>query len=480
MARTRRKRMDRTTQIVLIAFLFVSVVTAVLAFIWVRNQIVSIANRPLDGSGSQAGNVNQPAGNEEEQYSSVPTPNGPLQRQNDPTPVPWDGKSRITLLVMGLDLRDWEDGTDVPRTDSMILVSVDPQSGTAGMLSIPRDTWVSVPGMGKNKINTAYRWGEVYQLPGGGPALAMQTVEDFLAIPIDYYAMIDFNAFVGFIDEMGGLDMHIREEIVVDPIGPGNTRTLEPGVQTLDGATALAYARQRYTGNDDFDRSERQQEVIMAIRDQVLQFNMLPTLISKSPRLYQKLSAGIRTNLTMTQIVQLARLALDISKENIKRGVISSPLQVEQTINPEDGQAILVPNAEQIRLLRDEVFASVSNPAQPKPTAVPPQPTKTGDPAEMIKVEKARVIIKNGTATSGLASDTGRMLKELGINVVDEENAGGKFEKTTIYDFTGNPFTVRYLLETMKLSQNRVVSSSDPNAAADIVIILGKDWSVQE
>ena len=98
----------------------------------------------------------------------------------------------------------------------------------------------------------------------------MKTVEQFLGVPVNYYALIDFNSFVKFIDELGGADMKIRKEITVDPIGPGNTRTLEAGSQTLDGATLLAYARKRYTENDDFDRSARQQEVIMAIRKQIL------------------------------------------------------------------------------------------------------------------------------------------------------------------------------------------------------------------
>ena len=127
-------------------------------------------------------------------------------------------------------------------------------------------------------------------------------------------------AFVRFIDELGGLDMHIREEITVDPIGPGNTRTLEPGVQTLDGATTLAYARMRYTEGGDFDRSARQMEVIMALRDQILNFNQLPTLIAKSPKLYQELASGIRTNLTLDQVVQLALLAAKIDTRKDQTG----------------------------------------------------------------------------------------------------------------------------------------------------------------
>ena len=95
-----------------------------------------------------------------------------------PEAIPWDGASRVNVLVMGLDYRDWISGEGAPRTDTMILASVDPLSKTVSILSIPRDLWVSIPGFEEPaRINVAYRFGETYQLPGGGPELAMNTVE---------------------------------------------------------------------------------------------------------------------------------------------------------------------------------------------------------------------------------------------------------------------------------------------------------------
>lgn len=470
MARARKKQLDQTTLILLIAFAVAAMITAVLAVIWMRNLISSWTNTPLDQIPAASSGEQNPGAN-------IQAPSGPLQSSAYPTPIPWDGKSRFTMLLMGLDFRDWAEDSDIPRTDSMLLLSIDPAAHTAGILSIPRDTWVNIPEMGSHKINTAYRWGELYKMPGGGPGMAMQAVEDLIGLPVDYYALVDFNAFIRLIDEMGGLDMHIREEIVVDPIGPGNTRTLEPGVQTLDGATALAYARQRDTANDDFDRSERQQEVIMAVREQVLQFNMLPTLIAKAPQLYQEVAAGVSTNLTLSQIIQLARLAAEIPKENIRRGVISPPLQVESTINPADGQAILVPKPDQIRILRDEVLAS-------SPSVVPviakTTVSATETPEASIEDENARVLIKNGAAVPGLASETGKMLKAEGINIIGEENADDQFSNTTIYDFTGNPATVKILQDKLSVPDSRVINRSDPNASADIEVILGLDWASRE
>jgi polyisoprenyl-teichoic acid--peptidoglycan teichoic acid transferase len=468
----RRSSPDRVTLIVLISFLIVATITAVLAFVWARSFFASWTMTNLPGAPEIAGGQSsgQTPGEEGSTSENVPAPTGPLQNETDPTPVPWDGASRVTILLMGLDFRDWE-ANEVPRTDTMILFSVDPVSKTAGMLSVPRDMWVNIPGTGYNKINTAYRWGELYKLPGGGPGLAMKTVEEFLGVPINYYAQIDFMAFVRFIDELGGLDMHIKEEITVDPIGPGNTRTLEPGVQTLDGATTLAYARMRYTEGGDFDRSSRQMEVIMALRDQILNFNQLPTLIAKSPKLYQELASGIRTNLTLDQVVQLALLAAQVDTEKIKQGIIGPPKQVEFATNPEDGQAILIPVPDQIRILRDEVFAT-GGPVGPEAVA--------GDPAELMKAENARVVVSNGTSTAGLASKTSELLRGEGVNVVGENNAEQSAGVTTIYDYTGKPYTIKFLMERLNVPNSRIVNRFDPNAPADIEIVLGDDWGVQQ
>ena len=99
-------------------------------------------------------------------------------------PDPWSGNERVTILLMGIDQRDWESGEGAPRTDSMMLVTLDPVSKTAGMLSIPRDLWVEMPGYGHGRINTAYVLGEQDRLPGGGPELAIKTVEKFMGVPL--------------------------------------------------------------------------------------------------------------------------------------------------------------------------------------------------------------------------------------------------------------------------------------------------------
>ncbi len=274
------------------------------------------------------------------------------------TPQPWDGKARVTILLMGIDYRDWVAGEGSPRSDSMMLITIDPITMQAGMLSIPRDLWVEIPGFGFNRINAAYAFGEGYRLPGGGPALAVKTVERFIGVPIPYYAVIDFRAFERMIDELGGLDIEVDERIKISAIDR-HERWLEPGIHHLDGPDTLAYARVRKGAGADFGRAERQQQVIRTVLNHLVSLDMLPTLITRAPALYQELASGVRTNLTLEQMVSLAWLAVRVSQDNIRQGVIGPPKMVGFYTRP-NGAQVLRPVPDQIRQLRNTIFVETS------------------------------------------------------------------------------------------------------------------------
>ncbi|MCE1252130.1 MAG: LCP family protein [Anaerolineae bacterium] len=433
-----------------------------------------------------------------------------LKNQDDPDATVWDGNGRVTVLVMGLDSRDTEKG-EPARTDSMILFSMDPSTHTAGMLSIPRDLWVNIPGYYEDKLNTAYFKGEADGLPGGGPGLTVKTVEELTGMPINYFAEIDFDAFVKFIDEIGGVDIKVREEMVIDPIGPGNTIFLKPGTQTFNGAVALAYARARDTAHGDFDRAQRQQQVIMAVRDNVLNYYSLPKLVLKAPAIYNDLASGVRTNMSLQDAVRMAWAVQQIKIDDIHRGVIQEPDQATATLNIV-GQYVLIPDMEQIAVLRDQVFSSapleptpqvaqadpaagdtpedvpVDSPVEEvleptatevieEPTPIPtPEPPK--DPREAAKAERANVVILNGTSVVGLAARTHEFLMLKGIKVVEEGNSDNKLAYTELYVSTDKPDTISYLADLLKIPANRIFNqSASPDSQADITIILGSDWA---
>jgi hypothetical protein len=155
-----------------------------------------------------------------------------------------------------------------------------------------------------------------------------------------------------------------------------------------------------------------------------------------------------------------------LPEENIKRSVIG-PNQVEFATSF-DGQDILRPLYEEIRLLRDEVFTS-SGPVTPAATEA--------DPQKLMQAEDARVSVLNGTLTVGLASQTAAYLENQGIRVVDPGNAGEFYDYTTIIDYTGNPYTLNYLVELLNISSDRIYQSYDPQSQVDIVLLLGEDWA---
>ena len=393
-----------------------------------------------------------------------------------PLPAAWDGASRVTIMIVGVDYRDWVAGIGAPRSDTMILLTIDPVNKTAAMLSVPRDMWVNIPGFGYNKINAAYADGEGAKLPGGGPALAAKTLETFLGVDIQYYAEVDFQTFQSLIDNIGGIDVNVPAQITVDPLGQHNTTILQPGMNHLDGPLALAYARMRHTANDDLDRAGRQQQVILAIRDKVLSPGTFPKLVAQAPTIYNELSSGIKTNLTLDQALQLAVLAKDIPLNQIQKYVIDYTMCAPETVVISgQSQDILKPFPDKIRELVAKVFGTGTV-----------EPLASGDPTQLMQAENAKVLVVNGSGVNGAAQTTFDYLKSQGVNVVNFGNIADYPDayaypplpsRTMIIVHAGKPYVMKYLMSLMKFnSQSQIVVKFDPNASADIVLVVGADY----
>jgi len=380
----------------------------------------------------------------------------------------WDGGSRVTLLFIGLDERDWEAGQGAPRSDTMILFTIDPVSKTAGMLSIPRDMWVNIPGFGYSRINTAYSSGEGNKLPGGGPGLAVKTVEQFIGVPIQYYAQVDFKAFEEAIDAMGGLYLCPGERITIDPIGPKPPVKMGPECRDYWGYEVLGYARNRKTEGGDVDRANRQQKVVMALVDQVFSPQNFPTMVSKAPKIYAEAESGLRTNLTFDDALKLGVLLSQVPRESIKRGVIDyTMVTLDNVTLAGQNASIFKPIPDKIRVLRDEIFSA----------AGPLSPMATGDPAALMQEDAARVRVVNGTYTEGLPERTGNYLLTQGMQVVE---AGGYtdhlYDRTTIVMYGPKLYTLRYLMTVFGVNAtNQILFAPDAASTVDIEVRVGGD-----
>jgi LCP family protein required for cell wall assembly len=473
-------RLDRLTKIFLIAFVVAGAGTGAVAFGYVRQLVESSPSHSLPGLAIHEDTTTA--------EGEVVAPNAE-NIYNYTTPEGWDGASRVNILVMGLDARDWETGQGSPRTDTMMVLTFDPVTRTAGMLSIPRDLWVDIPGYGHERINNAYSFGERDRLPGGGAGLAMQTVEQLLGITINYYAQIDFRAFVRFIDIIGGVKIDIPSDIRVQVIGEDGTTLIPSGRQVLNGDLALGYARYRHCAQGqnnsercaedegDIDRGRRQQEVILAIRQQLARNDVRALVLNNLTQVYDAIASGINTNMSVQDALSLGWAVKDIDLGSIERAVIGPNAclveacvgddYVDEATSP-DGFSILKPITVNIRIIRDQVFSSGSSRS---PLAL------TSQDVDLMKMEAANVMVNNGSGNGGIADTTRAYLESQGMIIVSTGNADA-VDGTTIIDYTGNPYTVQYLANLMSVNSSHIFNRYDPNSTVDVEIIIGPEWAV--
>jgi polyisoprenyl-teichoic acid--peptidoglycan teichoic acid transferase len=409
------------------------------------------------------------------QVTSTPTstPEPELPEAELPT---WDGGSRINILFVGLRGGDPLEPDCPFCTDTLILLTVDPITKTAGMLSIPRDMWANIPGFGYSRINTAWMLGRGSKLPGGGPTLSMKTVSHFIGVPVDYYVQVDFDTFVDVINLIGGVDIYNEERIILDPVAHGKdfpkVRLTCCGTRHMNGATALAYARCRKESqgckDGDVGRAARQQKVIFAIRDKVLNPQNFPTLFAQAPQLYNKFSEGIHTNMSLEDAMKLAVLIRDIPRESIKHGVIDdSMVSFGNVILGGQNASVMKPLPDKIRVLRDEIFT----------TSGPLGPMAQGDPVTLMQADGAKVRVLNGTSSPSLDARTGSYLSQLGVQVTELGNTKAQ-GRTTITLYTSKLYAFRYLISTLGISSPvQILIKSDPTQTVDIEVRLGSDWT---
>lgn len=274
---------------------------------------------------------------------------------------PWDGQSRFTVVVGGLDRRPEEIGL-AHRTDSLMIASIDPVSSSIGILSVPRDLLVSVPGYAKRqKINTVLFNGEG-QRAGFGPTLLQQTIQYNFGIRVHNYVLMDFQALIDIVDIIDGIEITI-DYTIDDPKYPDMNYGFDPlfipaGTHMLNGYDALRFARTRH-GNNDMRRAERQQLVLYAIRDRILSFDMIPRLILQAPQLWATLSDNLYTGLELGQVIQLALFVKDIDLDKIATGVMDYNYVEDYTT--EDGLFALIPSQGQLGFLMRRVFGNTYN-----------------------------------------------------------------------------------------------------------------------
>lgn len=212
----------------------------------------------------------------------------------------WDPfvPKKFNVVLLGVDQRKNEPS----RADSIMVAFLDLEKPACNLLSVPRDTYVNVPGHGMTKINHAHAY--------GGPELLCQTLGSFLGIPLASYVEVNFEGFQEIVDTLGGVEIEVEKRMYY----PAEGINLYPGKQHLDGKNALAYVRYRGDALGDIGRVERQQKFLKAVAEQALQLRTA----WKAPQLIPQVAESLKTNLALNEMVALARTLQDLEPENLR------------------------------------------------------------------------------------------------------------------------------------------------------------------
>ena len=223
---------------------------------------------------------------------------------------------KATVMIMGVDER----ADDVGRSDTLMIATLDPDKNQAALLSVPRDTRVKIKGHGFDKINAAYAY--------GGRKLTQETIESLLNTHIDHYIKINVHGFTKIIDALGGIDIDVEKRMYYeDPWDDdgGLYIDLQPGMQHMDGKTAITYVRYR-DEEGDIGRIKRQQNFMKAVMDKLVS----PTIIPKLPAIVSAVSDSVETDMSVSEILSFLGTLQDAKDNGLKSEMLpGKPVYIE-------------------------------------------------------------------------------------------------------------------------------------------------------
>lgn len=403
-----------------------------------------------------------------------------LDKNVDPTKLNGEGDGRVNILLLGKG-GPGHDGPDL--TDTILVASIDPVAKEVALLSLPRDLWVKTANVGQTKINAVYALNKYalldkYTLKQQTDSVKKQAedagikaiegkVSEVLGIPIHYYGMIDFVGFREAIDSVGGIDIDVKTRVYDTFIMADNNNNpliAEVGQQHFDGKRALLYAQSRHgSARGDFDRNERQREVIIALKNKVLNLGTFANPL-KVNQLLNSFGDRISTSFTLSELMRVYEITKTVESTNIKSIGLVDPPNSFLTTGAVNNQSVVLPTAGMFAY--SDIQSFVRNTLRDS----------------FLKSENASVVVLNGSETIGLATKTSNELKSYGYNVTKVGDAPtSTYTKTILVDLTKGvkKYTKNYLEK--RLNTTAVTSLPDPNinpGTAEFVIIVGSDQAL--
>ena len=368
-----------------------------------------------------------------------------------------NGHTNILLLGIG---GEGHDGSNL--TDTIMIASIDNSNKSIAMLSTPRDLYVNNLEVGwSSRLNGVYQFIlDKNEDKDEAMRVLIEQMQDIYDIKIQYFAKVDFKGFVDVVDALGGVEVSPTESIIDQfyPAPDGSSRIYDPlyikaGTQTLDGTTALKYARSRETSSD-FERAKRQQEILVAMKDKALSIGFLLNPL-KIKNLYSAISSNFETNMTTAEMIYLAKISEQFDRSSILQQVISDEAYKTAgfVYGPDrslyGGAAVLIPTYGDFTEFKEFAKLFFFN--------------------QSVFIQQTPITVLNGTSTEGLAVDVKLYLKRYGFNVVDHGNALTK--DIAISTIQSDKETYELLNE---LVPGEMVKQEDENTG--IVITVGEDF----
>lgn len=362
---------------------------------------------------------------------------------------------KLNVLVMGSDIpydasgRKLSNGQGVTRTDTIMLLGIDPNRQRINVLSIPRDTRVLLPDQHTyDKANAAYAI--------GGADLAVKTVSSFTGVPIDGYVVLHVDGLEKLVDLIGGVDLHIEDRMVYRDRSAKLGINFRPGWQHLDGAQAHQYVRFRHDALGDIGRVQRQQQFIRAAVDKLLN----PMVLTKLPQLVGTAQEHIETNLPYRDLVQTANFARSLKKDDMRMVMLPGNFSTGRYL-----ASYWLPDAKAGQQVIAELFPDSSLAAQSQAPS---------DPA--LRRQSVRVTVLNGSGEAMMATKAARALRLAGWNVWAIAQAPRVKEKTEVVCQTGITDMVPLLQEGLGVPVETVAASVG-DITTDFTVVVGQDYA---
>ncbi len=373
----------------------------------------------------------------------------------------------VTILIMGLDeARDVEGaqpGSLAGRTDTMLLVRVDPEQQIVNVMSLPRDTRVEIPGYGIDKINQA-------NFEGGAQLAAKTVMYNFDNVKIDRYVRVSTAAFKEIVDLVGGVEVLVPKEMKYEDKTQGLLINLEPGLQTLDGDKAEQFVRFRHDSYGDIGRVQRQQVLLKALRKRL----MNPAVLPKLPQIIRVLQANIDTNLSTEELLALSGFGLNLKgKDDLQMVMLPGRFSSPEEYQASYWIADMAASDDLMRTYFDtqpgELVADANDPAATVNGVNYYEP-----PSERI-LHRLRIAVQNATDDQYASYSMAEYLRSQGFeNVYIAPDWSNNNRQTSVIAQRGDLGSARSVQSALSLGQ--VVSDSTGDIESDLTIRVGEDW----